>query len=239
MERAFHCPPANGQIIKGGLESIGEKSIYITKKRYAILNFYKDGKRYDEKPKLKAMGLDLRRADTPVICQEFLKEILTELLKGMTIDDIIKQIVTFKEKFSSLPVYEKGTPKRVNKLTYYGDLIKRGLGNKVPGHVRASINWNSLRQLNHDNYSMMITDGMKVIVCKMKDNPIGYTSVAYPIDETRLPEWFKELPFDSQAMEEAVVDKKIENLLGELDEWENIRSATMSVNTFNDFFSLG
>jgi len=35
---------------------------------------------------------------------------------------------------------------------------------------------------------------MKVIVCKLKDNPLGYTSVAYPTDELRLPQWFQELP---------------------------------------------
>lgn len=239
MERAFHCPPENGKIIRGGLESIGEKALYITKKRYAILNYYKDGKRYDDKPKLKAMGLDLRRSDTPVICQKFLKDILMDLLKGNTIDSIIAKINDFKTTFGNLPVYEKGTPKRVNKLTYYGELIKRGQGNRVPGHVRASINYNALRGLNHDNYSMSITDGMKVIVCKLKDNPIGYTSVAYPIDETRLPKWFMDLPFDSAAMEEAVVDKKIENLLDELEEWEYIKNSTVKANTFNDFFSLG
>ena len=41
--------------------------------------------------------------------------------------------------------------------------------------------------------SMTITDGAKVIVCKVKDNPMGFTSVAYPVDELRLPEWFKKL----------------------------------------------
>ena len=43
---------------------------------------------------------------------------------------------------------------------------------------------------------------------------MGYTSVAYPTDELNLPKWFKELPFDDDAMEEVVVDKKIENVLG-------------------------
>ena len=32
--------------------------------------------------------------------------------------------------------------------------------------------------------------------------------------ELHLPDWFKELPFDEDAMEEAVLDKKIQNVLG-------------------------
>lgn len=242
MKRAFHCPEKHGNIIRGGFESLGEKGLYITKKRYAILNYYLDGKRLDlvsdGKLKLKAMGLDLRRADTPVICQKFLADILGDLLHGKTIQSIIDKITIFKAKFHELPVHEKGTPKRVNKLTYYSDLIKKGKGNRVPGHVRASINWNTLKRINNDNYSITITDGMKVIVCQLKDNPIGYTSVAYPIDEQRLPKWYIELPFDSETMEAAVVDKKIENLLSQLDEWDDIKSAISSTTTFNDFFSL-
>ena len=84
----------------------------------------------------------------------------------------------------------------------------------IPGHVRASINWNNLKQANSDNYSLPITDGAKVIVCRLRSNPMGYTSVAYPTDELNLPEWFKELPFDDDGMEEAVLDKKIENVIG-------------------------
>ena len=33
-------------------------------------------------------------------------------------------------------------------------------------HVRASINWNEFKTAMSDNYSMTITDGMKVIVCR-------------------------------------------------------------------------
>ena len=86
-----------------------------------------------------------------------------------------------------------------------------------------------------DKYSMPILDGAKVIVCKLKNNPLGYTSIAYPVDEQRLPEWFKVLPFDSDGMEESVLDGKIENLIGVL-EWD-VRSTETS-NTFNKLFEI-
>ena len=105
----------------------------------------------------------------------------------------------------------------------------------IPGHVRASINWNNMLKANSDQYSMQITDGMKVIVCRLKSNAMGYTSIAYPTDEMHIPEWFKQLPFDEDSMEEAVVDKKVENLLNVL-KWD--LSATYTSNTFHSLFNF-
>ena len=76
---------------------------------------------------------------------------------------------------------------------------------------------------------------MKTIVCRLKDNPMGMTSVGYPTDETRLPEWFKELPFDDDHMESVVVTKKLENLLGVLN-WDLDKAAAK--NTFNSLFEF-
>jgi hypothetical protein len=45
----------------------------------------------------------------------------------------------------------------------------------MPGHVRAAMNWNNLKRMMGDQYSMSIVDGMKTVVCKLKDNPLGYT----------------------------------------------------------------
>ena len=83
---------------------------------------------------------------------------------------------------------------------------------------------------------MAIVDGMKTIVCKLRPNPLGYTSVGYPTDETHIPNWFKQLPFDDGLMEDTIVDQKVENLLGVLD-W-NIGEHTNIKTTFDDFFSI-
>ena len=99
------------------------------------------------------------------------------------------------------------------------------------------MNWNTLLRMNGDNHSIKITDGMKTIVCKVKNNPMGFTSVAYPIDQLSLPDWYKELSFDVADMEEAIVDQKIENLLGPLN-WD-LNAASNSKSTINSFFSFG
>jgi DNA polymerase elongation subunit (family B) len=237
MEQAFHCPRDLGAIIKGGRELVASRGLYITKKRYAVLIYDKEGKRQDVdgKPgKVKAMGLDLKRSDTPKVVQDFLSKILLDVLCGAEEHDILDKIVAFREEFTKRPAWEKGTPKRVNKLTYYGDMEKKNGKFNMPGHVRAALNWNTLKKMYSDNYSIKITDGQKVIVCKLKDNPIGYTSVAYPIDENHLPEWFLDLPFDHSAMESTIVDGKVENLLGVLN-W-NLSSTVGNNNSFNAMF---
>jgi DNA polymerase elongation subunit (family B) len=239
MEQAFHCPREMGSVIRGGREIVARTGLFITKKRYAVLYIDKENKRVDVngKPgKVKAMGLDLKRSDTPVIIQEFLSEILNKVLTGTQREEIVARIREFKYVFMERPGWEKGSPKRVNNLTKYGKAEEREGKANMPGHVRAALNWNTLRRMNSDNYSMQIVDGMKTIVCKLKGNALGWTSIGYPTDEMHLPQWFKDLPFDDGGMEATVVDQKIDNLLGVL-AWD-LKSSTNTANTFTSLFSF-
>ena len=239
MEQAFHCPREMGSVIRGGREIVARTGLFITKKRYAVLYIDKENKRVDVngKPgKVKAMGLDLKRSDTPVIIQEFLSEILNKVLTGTQREEIVERIREFKYVFMERPGWEKGSPKRVNNLTKYGKAEEREGKTNMPGHVRAAMNWNALRRMNSDNYSMQIVDGMKTIVCKLKSNALGWTSIGYPTDEMHLPQWFKDLPFDDGGMEATVVDQKIDNLLGVLG-WD-LKSSTNTENTFTSLFSF-
>jgi DNA polymerase elongation subunit (family B) len=221
MNRAFNCPRSFGEVIKAGREVVASKGLYITKKRYAVLIYDKEGKRKDvdgSDGEIKAMGLDLKRADTPEFMQKFLEKILLMVLRGQDKQDVIDAINEFRTAFKERPGWEKGTPKRVNNLTKHTEVFQK-TGKCGVGHAMAAINWNRFKRANSDSRSMDITDGMKVIVCKLKSNPMGITSIAYPIDEMRLPEWFKELPFDHAAMEATIIDNKVDNLIGVL-EWD-------------------
>ena len=241
METAFHCPRSKGEIIKGGREVCGDRGLFITKKRYAINIYDNEGKRTDENGamKVKAMGLDLKRADTPNYVQEFLSEVLEMVLAGKGREDIIEKVKEFKHILGKQDSWTKGSPKGVNKLTHYTQLEQRAKTGRhnMPGHVRAAMNWNTLKRVHGDNYSMEIMDGFKVVVCKLKQNPLGYTSIAYPTDQLRLPEWFRELPFDDNLMESTLVDEKISNLLGVL-KWD-LRANTDTNSTFDELFNFG
>ena len=255
MSRTFHTTLDLGSIIQADKEMVGSAGIFITKKRYAMLVFDNEGKREDVDGNpgyIKAMGLDLKRSDTPPWMQDFLKDVLLDVLTGSEEQEIIDKIIEFRKEYRAKPSWEKGSPKRVNNLTAYrGKMAKFERDRKVahnnnkttadikkppmPGHVTAALNWNKLREINSDNYANEITDGMKTIVCRIKDNPLGMTSVAYPTDETRLPQWFLDLPFDDEHMERVVVTKKLENLLGVM-KWDLDKAAAK--NTFNNLFEF-
>ena len=239
MLDAFHCPKSRSDVIAAAREIVAESGLYITKKRYAALVYDVEGFRSDTdgKPgKVKAMGLDLRRSDTPVFMQEFLSELLLMVLTDVPQEQVLQRITEFRKEFSERPGWEKGSPKRANKIGHYQRLEEKQGKANMPGHVRASINWNTLKRMNSDKYSQEIVDGMKVIVCKLKQNPLGYTSVAYPTDELRIPEWFKELPFDDAAMAETIIDNKLDNLIGVLNyPLEDTKQNT----TFGSLFEFG
>lgn len=239
MERAFHCPRKNGEVIKAGRELIGDRTLFITKKRYAINIYDLEGKRQDldgKMGKVKAMGLDLKRADTPKYVQEFLMEVLMMVLGGAPREDVVDKIKVFKNWLSEQDSWTKGSPKSVNNLTNHTIKFEK-TGKCSVGHAMAAINYNYLRRLNNDQYSQKIVDGMKVVVCTLKSNPLGINSIAYPTDELRLPQWFLDLPFDDKEMERKLVDEKIDNLLGVLN-WD-LRSNTNTDSTFDDLFSFG
>lgn len=255
MNDHFNTGMERGKIIAAGLELVSETGMFIKKKRYAVLKFWDESSGRldtDGKPgKIKAMGLDLKRADTPKFMQDFLSKILMQILTGVGEDPILEEIKEFRNEFRKMDPWEQGTPKKVNGLTVAAEKLEKAEAHAaanfmnrsvvkekrdtVAGHVQASINWNKLKKMNSDNYSSDITDGGKVIVCKLLNNPMKITSVAYPYDQRHLPEWFKKLPFDVELMEETIIDKKVRNLIGVLN-WD--LKKTREDTTFNDLFTF-
>lgn len=226
-------------VIAAGREIVAISGLFIVKKRYACLVYDNEGERMDvngKHGKLKSTGLDLRRSDTQKVVQDFLSDILLYTLLGRGEDHVIGMIREFKEKFENMRPWEKGAPKSVNNLSSYKDMLDIELMGKMkfggpkvknarlPGHVRGSINWNNLRDLNNDFHTMKAVDGSKIAMCYLLENRHKITSICYPVDEPHLPLWFTELPFDEKTMMEKNVDKKVENLLGVL-KWDLSRTS--------------
>ena len=255
MKTFFNVPRKEGEIIVAGRENCATMGIFIKKKRYAMLIYDDDGERRDidgNPGKIKAMGLDLKRSDTPSYMQNFLSEVLLTVLTDGTQEDVIEMVKEFKKEFRAKPGWEKGSQTRVNNLTSYKNRVNaakkamaRDLNNggdktkkdkvHLPGHVSAALNWNMLRELNQDRYAVEIVDGMKCIICKLKPNTFKLKSVAYPVDATKIPQWFQDLPFDHELMEQTIVDKKLDNLIGVLD-WD--MSDANASETFDNLFDL-
>lgn len=239
MNEMFNTGIEKGKIVGADLEMVGSRGLFLKKKRYAILKYWEDGfrKDVDGKPgEIKAMGLEIKRSDTPKYIQNFLEETLIALLVGESEAQLKQRVRDFKEVFKDMPVHEKGSPKTVKNYTNLEAEYEVSGKCKV-GHVLAGIQWNRLREVYDDKTVPEVTDGTKVIVCNLKDNPMGIKAVGYPIDCVEyLPEWFLELPFDTEKMEEIVLTKKLENIFGILDMDIGIHEkSTAAVN--NGFFT--
>lgn len=252
MAETFCVPYENADgVIKSGREIVAESALFIKKKRYAALVYDDEGTRRDingKAGKVKAMGLDLRRSDTPKYMQEFLSEILLDTLLFKGEEAVVEKVTEFKKQFDAKKPWEKGSPKGCNNLTKYKEkeemaLVAKMQGRKadtnMPGHVRAALNWNHMRDMHNDFHVQPVVDGQKVIVCKLKESANNtYSSIAYPVDITALPTWFTDLPFDEPLMMETIVDKKIDNLVGVL-KWDLSKTSKESVHMSSLFDMSG
>lgn len=251
MNSAFNTNLERGAIIKAGRELVAGVGYFIKKKKYALMVIDEEGKRLDinGKPgKLKITGLDIKRSDTPKFIQEFLKELLIDLLYGKTKEDIYSKIIDFRENFRKLDPWKKASPKKVNNLSGYEEKIEENNNqdffNKkketkkvnLPGNVAASINWNKLVELNNDNTVPLIKDGARIYTIPLKKNSYAMNTVAFPLEiENSLPKWFKDLPFNIIEIENIGIDKKLENLFGCLN-WD--LQKTKKSTAINDFFDF-
>lgn len=251
MHQTFNTSRERGAIIAAGRELVASKMLFIKKKKYGGLIYDLEGTRMDtgnQPGKLKVMGLEIKRADTPKYMQTFLESLLLDVLQGADSPEIIQKIKDFRIDFKKRPATDKGSPKKVANLSKYRGIIERGqkmdlnddrrkgekARNTVPGHVRASLNWNNLCQHHGDRHSMRITDGSRIVVCKLRTNLLRMDSIAYPIDEPHLPAWFLALPFDEPEMENVIITKKISNLLDVL-KWPLEETVVMSGDEYFSF----
>lgn len=220
MNTTFNTGMEKGAIIGADLEMVGSRGLFLKKKRYAILKYWEDGFRLDTggKPgKIKAMGLEIKRSDTAKYIQKFLEEILINLLCGEKEQNLREQVREFKRGFRKMESFDKGAPKTVKKLSQWSEEYEK-TGKCSVGHVLAAIQWNKLRNIYDDKLVPEATDGTKVVVCTLKSNVYGIKSIGYPIEcREYLPQWFLDLPFDDDDMEQKVLVKKMENIFGIID----------------------
>ncbi|ASV44194.1 DNA polymerase [Salicola phage SCTP-2] len=227
MNQRFNTGINNGSIIKAGRENISSYSLFIKKKRYAMNLFDKDGIRQDtngKSGKLKIMGIEIKRSDTPKIIQNVLEKALNMLLDGEDESKVLNYLIEFKKDLLEKQPWLIGKPSGANAVDYYTQIhneIKAGVRGKtmIPNAIAGAIAWNELLDFFEEDHMEKIKNGSKVIVCPLKINDYGYDKIAYPTDQIHFPEWFKELPFDIEAMAETIFYKKVNNIFGVLD-WD-------------------
>lgn len=222
MERAFLATPHFSGGIQCGRELVGSRAIFQAKKRYVIRVKDLDGDKCD---KLKAMGGEAKKSDTPKIIRGFLKEVTMMILKGASYAEIEKYVNDFRVEFRKPEnVFKLGIAKSANDLDRYMseyEQEKKGLLKpRLPGHVRAACNYNHELKKRGIISEQPIMSGSKVRIYYIKSNTDGYTSIAISADATELPKWLTDsYTIDINDMEQRLIDQKLSHLFNAI-QWE-------------------
>ena len=225
MARSFNCINGNEDLIKAAREIVGERGLFLrAKKKYTIKVVNLDGIDLRDKPKLKSMGSEIKKADTPKVIQDFLKGLMNHVLDGDEYSILEKFVNSHRGTLirEVKNVLDLAPAKQVNDLdSYYAEYqrtekVGRGRA-KLPGHVRAAVNYNEMI-LAMDEGAKPIKSGDKIAILYLKPNYLKMTSMAFPADMSHLPEWFNEnFQVDFKITEEKMIDSKLDGIFEALD----------------------
>lgn len=218
MTEAFNCTADRSTLIKAAREIVAERGLFLmTKKKYTLRVVNLDGNDLRKKPKLKSMGSEIKKADTPKIVQDFLKDLMDLVLTGRDYEAIEKFINIHRGTLigRDADVLGLAPAKQVNNLDeYYAEYkrtekIGRGKMKICPGHVRAAINYNEMIEM-FDQGAKPMKAGDKAAILYLCSNSFGLKAIGFPTDMMHLPEWFKEhFSVDLKITEQKMIDSKI------------------------------
>ncbi len=218
MKEAFGCTEGYDQLIKAGREVVADRGIFQAKKKYILRVVNLDGKDVPagDKKSLKVMGGEIKKSDTPKVIQKFLKDVTMKILDGESYTELETFVNTSRKKLkTSTDILSIGISKSVNKLELYTDEYNKfevsGIKKvRLPGHVRASINFNNHLVKANDQVIQPIRSGDKIKIFYLRANDFGYTSIAVPGDTDNLPKWFiDDLSVDMKQTEQKLIDLKL------------------------------
>lgn len=226
MRDNFNCQPGYDDIIRVNREVVGSKALFLNvKKKYTIKVVNLEGIDL-EPPKLKVVGSEMKKADTPKVIQDFLKNLMHIILDGGSYEEVEKYINsqrgTLIRKVKDLVVL--GVSKQINNLdakyAEWSRTEKAGNGKvNLPGHVRAAVNYNELVQ-EYDKSAPLLRAGDKGLIFYLQPNERGLKTIAFPADIDQFPRWFLDnFQLDRKLTEQKMIDQKLKRIFEALN-WE-------------------
>lgn len=220
MINSFGCQkPDFHNLIKAGREIVGIRGLFQAKKKYMIKVVDIEGVETD---KMKSMGSEIKKADTPKPIQKFLKSVVDMILNGSEFNEVEKFVNDERKRlFSKKQYYDiisLGVARSANNLeSQYEDfkkIEKAGKGRvRLPGHIRASVMYNELALDQEGPSAKLIQSGDKVKVFYLHKNQFNVKSIAFPSDITKFPTWFSEnFKVDVPLTEQKMIDAKLEGI---------------------------
>jgi DNA polymerase elongation subunit (family B) len=216
------------QKMKMKRENIVDVGVYLAKKKYIYNVLDSEGTRYAD-PKLKVMGLELVKSNTPAFCRKKMKEACKIVLEKSE-SDLIKFIEETKKEFMKLPFEDIAYPQGVNHISKYtdasGDYVK---GTQI--YARGSIIYNNLlKKKGLTKKYETIGDGDKIKYCYLKmPNPIFENIISVPF---ALP---KELGLHEYVDYETQFEKTFMSAIGRI--CAAVNWQLTKVDSLEDFFN--
>jgi hypothetical protein len=227
MREAFNCQEEYDELIGASREIVGSRGLFLAKKKYVIKVYDQDGFSVN---KIKSMGSEIKKADTPKIIQKFLKDTVEMILDGIDYDTVCNFVIQQRKTVlkNKLNVFALGVAKQVNNLDkYYAEYLAPGThatiganGKKrnltIPGHARAACNYNVFI-IDHDKGARAVVSGDKVLVFYLRQNAYNYNAIAFPAEYERFPSWFNEtFSVDLVKTENKMFDNKLAGIFAAL-----------------------
>ena len=220
MKEAFNCQePDFHDLIKAGREIVGIRGLFQAKKKYLLKVVDLEGVATN---KLKTMGSEIKKADTPKPIQHFLKDVVEQILDGIEYETIENFVNEQRKKLFSKQAYndiiQLGVARAANNLdNQYEEFKKYELTGKkkvrLPGHIRAAVMYNQLALEHEGPGAKLIQSGDKVKVFYLRGNPHNVKSIAFPADISKFPKWFVDnFKVDVPLTEEKMIDAKLEGI---------------------------
>jgi DNA polymerase elongation subunit (family B) len=200
LRHVFNIPDNRTKIIKTDREVVSDKSFFCAKKKYVMHVINEEG---IDKDKTKVVGMEIKKSDTPVVIQDFLRDLVNMLMDDATYENVETYVKAFKCKFITLGMNDIGWPTTIKNLSKYLSIYQDTNDMKgFPYHVKASMFYNDNSALS----DIMIRNGskIKVVYIKHRDSE----SVAIPTDSDILSNFVNGLEIDWDIMW-SKVQKKI------------------------------
>jgi hypothetical protein len=219
-------------------EFVSKAGIWIAKKRYAQWIISDNGVPCD---RLDVKGLDVVRSSYPAAFRKFMGEILIEILRGDTEEQLTDKIYNFKKDLVNMDVVKIAKAGAVKNLSKYMPKKKDQTAmfqfpSGCPAHVKASIAYNQLlKHYGLENTHAPLRDGDKIKWVYLKQNPFGLDAVAlngYDDPKEIMDLVTTYINYDKIFERELL--KKLEDFYGALN-WGAVLSSTKTAEKFFSF----
>jgi DNA polymerase elongation subunit (family B) len=229
--------------IKIASDVVASSAFWVVKKRYAMLKVYNMELNKDTND-IEIKGLDVVRSSYPKKFRDFMKGIITDILNGISNEDINSKIVEFKSKMSEFAIEDiaKNTSVKFISNTEAQTNFNpdnRDLFHFVDGSTaqcKAALAYNDMLKKYNLSETEPIMHGGKIKWVYLKDNPYGLDGMAFKDDgkDPRIVIDFIGNYIDRNRIWDAELEKKIADFYTAM-RWQMYSENAAAIDAFFTF----